>query len=137
MYSFLKIFWRKYFLFESSTKIWFSHSLVIKALYFKDLLQICFFWWVLSYIPHISEKADLDDFFNHKNSIHSKIKFTIKNERKWWYCLPFLDTMLKKNNDVSIYPYLYTKMQLIRSIFELCFKSKMRSFQLYSREQET
>ena len=48
----------------------------------------------------IIKEADLNDFFNHMNSIHPKIKFTI---------LPFLDTMLKRNNDGSISVLVYRK----------------------------
>ena len=55
----------------------------------------------------IIRQVDLQDFFNHMNSIHPKIKFTIEEEIDG--CLPFLDTKLKRNSDGRISVLVYRK----------------------------
>lgn len=55
----------------------------------------------------IIKKHSLNDFFEHVNNQHDQIKFTIEKEKD--ACLPFLDTLVKRNNDRSLSITVYRK----------------------------
>ena len=55
----------------------------------------------------IIKKSSLEGFFNHVNGLHDQIKFTIEKETD--NRLPFLDTLIKRNDDGSIYILVYRK----------------------------
>ena len=46
-------------------------------------------------------------FFHHVNNLHPQIKFTMEREENG--CLPFLDTLIKRNADKSISVSVYRK----------------------------
>ena len=55
----------------------------------------------------IIKRCHLDSFFEHINSLHEQIKFTVEKENN--SCLPFLDTCVKRNNDGKISVTVYRK----------------------------
>ena len=56
----------------------------------------------------IIKKSYLNDFFEHVNNLHPKIKFTIEKEND--SCLPFfLDTLIKRNQNGSLSIFVYGK----------------------------
>ena len=55
----------------------------------------------------IIKKYSLEGFFKHVNSLHDQIKFTMETETD--SRLPFLDTLIKQNDDGSISILLYIK----------------------------
>ena len=55
----------------------------------------------------IIKREDIQNFHDHINSLETKIKFTIEEEKD--YQLPFLDTLLKRNEDGSISVKVYRK----------------------------
>ena len=55
----------------------------------------------------IIKRSVLHPFFDHMNSLHPKIQFTIEEENDG--SLPFLDTLLKRNNDGTISVLVYRK----------------------------
>ena len=55
----------------------------------------------------IIKKSSLESFFNHVNGLHDQIKFTIEKETD--SRLPFLDTLIKRNDDGSISILVYRK----------------------------
>lgn len=55
----------------------------------------------------IIKERSLNDFFEHVNNLHEKITFTIEKEKD--ACLPFLDTLIKRNHDRSLSIVVYRK----------------------------
>ena len=55
----------------------------------------------------IIKEDNLTEFFEHINSLHEKIKFTIEKEVDG--CIAFLDILIKRNNDGSLSTLVYRK----------------------------
>ena len=55
----------------------------------------------------IIKELHLNMFFHHVNNLHPQIKFTMEREENG--CLPFLDTLIKRNADKSISVSVYRK----------------------------
>ena len=55
----------------------------------------------------IIRKSNLHDFFKHMNSLHPRAKFTMETEQNSQ--LPFLGTLIQRNNDNTISTRVYRK----------------------------
>ena len=84
-------------------------------------------WIVQDNVLSILRKCNLEKFFQHINSLHPKTKFTMEKEEN--STIPFLDTLIQRNQDGTISVKVYRKPTHTNQYLSFAFHHSTRSKQ--------